>query len=315
MPTTTSAIGTTGGCRHEWRDRRTEHVLARTRRADRRHLDDRRGRRPHTSARVGVEAGRGEQDGLPHSGGAGTHRRPRPLRLQGTTEGVTHRCRRPGRQSALRAIRRGEPPNNERTACPSVMSAAPVGLGSFGEIRGTAASPWEEPIVEATILRGVGDLLQQWWGRDGHPHRPPSDRPGPRLPPPATDQPERERGLPRPPSPPDGRPTPPAVTSSATGTGSTGPRTSPTPAASRGTRSPLEHRRAVAPSTRTAATARRSQSAEPGHQHLQHGLGRQRRRLPGRRGRPGPPAGRPGRCARSPTGATRPAPSWPGTRS
>ena len=107
---------------------------------------------------------------------------------------------------------------------------------------------------------------------------------------------------------PAGRPTRPDGTSSATGTASTGPRTSPTPASSRGTPSPPEPAAAALP-------ARTGQSAEPGHQHLEHGLPRQRRRAPHVQIGLGQQPDGPGDPLDSQPPRLRPAPSWPGRHS
>ncbi len=57
-----------------------------------------------------------------------------------------------GRAASLPFERFGEEAAEPREdGLPAGHVAAPVGLGSFGEIRGTAASPWDEPIVEAPI--------------------------------------------------------------------------------------------------------------------------------------------------------------------
>jgi hypothetical protein len=54
-----------------------------------------------------------------------------------------------GRAASLPFERFGEEAAEHREdGLPSGHVAAPVGLGSFGEIRGTASSPWEEPIIE-----------------------------------------------------------------------------------------------------------------------------------------------------------------------
>jgi hypothetical protein len=57
-----------------------------------------------------------------------------------------------GRAASLPFERFGEEPASGQREESSHIghAAAPVGLGSFGEIRGSTASTWEEPVVEAT---------------------------------------------------------------------------------------------------------------------------------------------------------------------
>ena len=183
---------------------------------------------------MGLETGRGEQGGLPGPGPPPSRRRLGHVRFRARPKVVAERRRRPRRQPADDTLRRATASQHARPRTRRPRSAPPRPRRASGEMAPRSTTTDDVPTGgrghPPTGVRAGRDqqhLLQ---------HAAPPPAPGPGRPAPAADLPPRRvHSTPARPCPPGGRSTPPAGTSSDTGTDSTGRRTWPTTAASRGT--------------------------------------------------------------------------------